>query len=90
LSLQTKETEPKNRANHRKETEHKRKKNIYTEKGRKEEESHRSALPLSSSLQEKKKTSEEQPRTQRRGEKSRGTTIVSVPAEKEQPRNQSK
>jgi hypothetical protein len=45
---------------------------------------------LSSSLQEKKKTSEEQPRTQRRGEKSRGTTIVSVPAEKKQPKNQSK
>jgi hypothetical protein len=63
---------------------------IYREKGRKEEESHRSARPLSSSLQEKKKTSEEQPRTQRRGEKSRGTTIISIPAEKEQPRNQSK
>jgi hypothetical protein len=48
-------------------------------------------LPLSSSLQEKKKkTSEEQPRTQRRGEKIRGKTIVFVPAEKEQLKNQSK
>jgi hypothetical protein len=48
--------QPKNRANHRKETEYKPKIYIYTENERKAEESHRSALPLSSSLQEKKRT----------------------------------